>query len=80
MCVKLGALRGTPDSRVPGTVRFDLKPRTFGNGLVGSLLVSTPYRLFRFTLQGLNQSVVGLSLLSETTYPTGHDIPNDGTL
>jgi hypothetical protein len=26
------------------------------------------------------QSVVSLSLLSETTYPTGHDIPYDGIL
>jgi hypothetical protein len=28
----------------------------------------------------LNQSVVDFSPLSETTYPTGHDIPNDGSL
>jgi hypothetical protein len=64
--VKLGASRGMPDSLVPRTVRFDPKPRTFGNHLVGGLLVSTPYRVFRFTLQGLNQSIVGLSPLSET--------------
>jgi hypothetical protein len=32
-------------------------------------------RVFRSTLQGLNQSIVGLSPSSETTYPTGHDIP-----
>jgi hypothetical protein len=50
--VKLGALQGMPDSLVPGTVRFDLKPRTFGNLLVGGLFVSTPYRVFRFILQG----------------------------
>jgi hypothetical protein len=30
-------------------------------------------------LQGLNQSIVGLSPLSETTYLTGHDVPNDGS-
>jgi hypothetical protein len=42
-------------------------------------LVSAPYRVFRYTLQGLNQLVVGLSPLSETTYPTGHEIPNDGS-
>jgi hypothetical protein len=42
--------------------------------------VRAPYRVFRFTLQGLNQLVVGLSPLSETTYPIDHDIPNDGTL
>jgi hypothetical protein len=27
----------------------------------------------------LNQLVVGLSPLSETTYPTGQEIPNDGS-
>jgi hypothetical protein len=52
--VKLGASRGMPDSLVPRTVRFDHKPRTFGNRLVGGLLLSAPYRVFRFTLQGYN--------------------------
>jgi hypothetical protein len=28
----------------------------------------------------IKQSVVGLSPLSETTYPTSHDIPYDGIL
>jgi hypothetical protein len=28
-------------------------------------------------LQGLNQLVLDLSPLSETTYSTGHEIPND---
>jgi hypothetical protein len=42
--------------------------------------VGAPYRVFRSTLQGLIQSIVGPSPLSETTYPTGRDIPNDGTL
>jgi hypothetical protein len=37
------------------------------------VLVGAPYRVFRSTLQGLNQLVVSLSPLSETTYPTGHD-------
>jgi hypothetical protein len=27
----------------------------------------------------INQSIVGLSPLSETTYSTGHEIPNDGS-
>jgi hypothetical protein len=31
--------------------------------------------VFGSTLQGLNQSIVGLSPLSETAYSTGHDIP-----
>jgi hypothetical protein len=33
------------------------------------------HRVFRSTLQGLNQSIVGLSPLSETTYSTSHEIP-----
>jgi hypothetical protein len=37
------------------------------------------YRVFGSTLQGLNQSIVGLSPLSETTYSTSHEIPNDGS-
>jgi hypothetical protein len=32
--VKLGALWGTPDSRVPMTVSFDPQPRIFGDRLV----------------------------------------------
>jgi hypothetical protein len=51
---------------------------SFGNRLV-VVLAGAPYRVFRSTLQGLNQLAVSLSLLSETTYPTGHDIPNDGS-
>jgi hypothetical protein len=35
--------------------------------------------VFRSTLWGLNQSIVGLSPLSETTYSTSHEIPNDGS-
>jgi hypothetical protein len=49
--VKLGALRSMPDSLVPRIVRFDLKPRTFGNRLE-VVRVGAPYRVFRFTLQG----------------------------
>jgi hypothetical protein len=30
------------------------------------VLAGAPYRVLRFTLQGLNQSIVGLSPLSET--------------
>jgi hypothetical protein len=63
--VKLGASQGMPDSLVHRTVRFDPKPRTFGNRLV-VVHVGAPYRLFRSILQGLNQSIVGLSPLSET--------------
>jgi hypothetical protein len=57
---------------------FYLELRIFGNCLV-VVLAGAPYRVFRSTLQGLNQLVVGLSPVSETTYPTGHEIPNDGS-
>jgi hypothetical protein len=61
----LGALWGLPNSLVPRIVRFDPKLRTFGNRLV-VVLAGAPYHVFRFTLQGLNQPIVGLSPLSET--------------
>jgi hypothetical protein len=64
--VKLGASRGMPANLVPRTISFDPNPWIFGNRLVGGLLVSTPYCVLRFTLKGLNQSIVGLSPLSET--------------
>jgi hypothetical protein len=68
-----------PDSLVPGTVRFAPKPRTFGNRLVGDSSVGAPLRVFRSTFQGLNQSIVGLSPLSETTYQLAMISLNDGT-
>jgi hypothetical protein len=37
------------DSLVPGTVRFDPKPRIFGNRLVGVSSVGAPLRVFRST-------------------------------
>jgi hypothetical protein len=40
------------DSLVPGTVRFDPKPRIFGNRLVGVSSIGAPLRVFRSTLQG----------------------------
>jgi hypothetical protein len=59
-------------------VTSDPNPSIDGNRQV-VVLARAPYQVFRSTLQGLNQLVVGLSPLSETTYPTGHDIPNDGS-
>jgi hypothetical protein len=59
-------------------VAFYPEPKIFGNRLV-VVLAGAPYRVFRSTLQGLNQLVVDLSPLSETTYSTGHEIPNDGS-
>jgi hypothetical protein len=65
-----------PDSLVPGNVRFDPKPKIFGNRLVGVSSVGAPLCVFRSTLQGyIIQSIVGLSPLSETAQSTGHDIP-----
>jgi hypothetical protein len=55
-----------PDSLVPGAVRFAPNPRIFGNHLVGVSSVGAPLHVFRSTLQGLNQSIVVLSPLSET--------------
>jgi hypothetical protein len=43
------------------------------------VLTGAPYSVFRSTLQGLNQPVVSLSPLAETTHPTDHDIRNDGS-
>jgi hypothetical protein len=40
------------DSLVPGTVRFDPKPRIFGNHLVGVSYVGAPLCVFRSTSQG----------------------------
>jgi hypothetical protein len=65
--VKLGALRGTPVSLVPRTVSIGPNPRIFGNCL--AWIFGNPrasYCVLRFTLQGLNQSIAGLSPLSET--------------
>jgi hypothetical protein len=36
-----------PDSLVPGIVRFDPKPRIFGNRLVGVNSVGAPFCVFR---------------------------------
>jgi hypothetical protein len=62
MCEAGCTVWGMPDRRVIGTESFAPKPRTFGNHLV-VVHVGAPYRVFRFTI---NQSIVGLSPLSET--------------
>jgi hypothetical protein len=64
-CVRLDASRGVPVSLVPRTVRFDPNPRILGIAWM-VVLTRASYRVLRFTLQGLNQSIVGLSPLSET--------------
>jgi hypothetical protein len=45
-------------------VAFYPDPRIFGNRLV-VVLAGASHRVLKFTLQGLNQSIVGLSPLSE---------------
>jgi hypothetical protein len=63
-CTRWGML----DSLVPGTVGYYPNSRVFGNRLVDVDSVGAPIRVFRFTLQGfMNQSIVGLSPLSETS-------------
>jgi hypothetical protein len=52
MCATRCTVWEMSDSLVPGTVRFDPKPRIFGNCLVGELLVRSLFCVFRFTLQG----------------------------
>jgi hypothetical protein len=66
MCEAGCTMWGMSYSLVPRTVRFDPKPRTFGNRLVSVNYVGAPLRVFRSTLQGYNQSIVRLSPLSET--------------
>jgi hypothetical protein len=64
-CVKLGASRGMPSSRVPRTVSFDNKVMTFGNCLVVVHVGAIPVCL-GLLCKVINQSIVGLSPLSET--------------
>jgi hypothetical protein len=60
-----GISRGMPDSLHQG-----LQDSIPTRGFLGTAWESYPfgaaYRVFGFTLQGLNQSIVGLSPLSET--------------
>jgi hypothetical protein len=73
--VSPGTSRGISDSLHQ---RLWPDQRIFGNRLV-VVLAGASHRVFRSTLQGSNQSIVGLSPLSETTYSTSHEIPNDGS-
>jgi hypothetical protein len=67
LCEAVCTRWGMPDSLVLGTLGYYPNPRIFGNRLVGVGSVGAPLRVFRFTLQGfMNQSIVGLSPLSET--------------
>jgi hypothetical protein len=55
------------------------RPKDFWKRSGKVVLSGAAYRVFRSTLQGLNQSIVGLSPLSENTYSNSHEIPNDGS-
>jgi hypothetical protein len=57
-------------------VAFYPEPRIFGNILV-VVLAGASHRVLPCKV--LNQLVVGLSLLSETKYSMGREIPNDGS-
>jgi hypothetical protein len=57
--VSPGALRGMPDS-LHQRLAFYPDPRIFGNRVV-VVLTGASHRVFRSTLQGLNQSIVSLS-------------------
>jgi hypothetical protein len=60
--VRLDVLNGgMPNKLVPGSVSYYPKLRISGNRLIGVSSVRAPLRVFRFTLQGIIQSIVGLS-------------------
>jgi hypothetical protein len=73
-----GILRGIPDS-----LHQRLWPFIPTRGFLETAWESCPFGgslpCVWSTLQGLKQSIVGLSPLSETTYSTSHEIPNDGS-
>jgi hypothetical protein len=57
---------GIPDSLVPGTVGYHPNPRIFGNRLVGVSSVGHRSVCLGYLARCINQSIVGLSPLSET--------------
>jgi hypothetical protein len=77
--VTLGVLGGTSQIACTKDCKIRSRPEDFGGRPGKVVLAGTAYRLFGSTLLGLNQSIVGLSPLSETTYSTSHEIPNDGS-
>jgi hypothetical protein len=58
---------GIPDSLVPGTVDYHPNPRIFGNRLDGVSSVGHRFVCLALPCKVMNQSIVGLSPLSETT-------------
>jgi hypothetical protein len=77
--VTLGALGGTCQIACTKDCGLSSRPLDFWGWPGTAVPWWAAYRMFGSTLQGLNQSIVGLSTLSETTYSTSHVIPNDGS-
>jgi hypothetical protein len=77
--VTLGALGGTCQIAWTKDCKIRSRADDFWEQLGTAVPLWATYRVFWSTLHGLNQSIVGLSPLSETTYSTSHEIPNDGS-
>jgi hypothetical protein len=77
--VTLGVLGGACQIAYTKDCKIRSRPEDFWERPGKVVLSGAAYRVFGSTLQGLNQSIVGLSPLSETTYSTSHEIPNDGS-
>jgi hypothetical protein len=77
--VTLGALGGTCQIACTKDCGLSSRPGDIWKRPGTAVPWWAAYRVFGSTLQGLNQSIVGLSPLSETVYSTSHEIPNDGS-
>jgi hypothetical protein len=66
MCEAVCTVWGMPDSLVPGTVSFDPKPRILGTAWSLSALSGHRSVCLGLPCMVINQSIVGLSPLSET--------------
>jgi hypothetical protein len=66
MCQAGCTVWGIPDSPVPGTVGYHPNPRTFGNRLVSVSSMGHRSVCLGYLARCMNQSIVGLSPLSET--------------
>jgi hypothetical protein len=76
--VILGASRGMPDNWYQRLWPFISNQRFLGTAWWLSSR-GHPTVCLGLTCKVLNKLVVGLSPLSETTYSTGHETPNDGS-
>jgi hypothetical protein len=76
--MSLGALRGMPDNRFQRLWPF-IPTRGFLGTAWWLSLRGHPTMCLGLPCKVINQLVVVLSPLSETTYSTGHEILNDGS-